>query len=305
MSLPTAASHKAQKLEGFAIRPDETTAESFRRIVIAEIDRCIALLSDQDNLDVGVHETRKATKRVRAVLRIVRPAIGEPDFRDENAAVRDAARALAPLREAAVRAVTVRSLGDDSEELASAFERDAESERRRFAESGAAGPVIASFEACRARFGGQVRWEGLDQDPMSVVVGIERTYRQGRSQRRIATSFADPMSLHEWRKQVKHLRHQMEVMTPIEPAELGPLAKSLDLLGGLLGEHHDLSDLVRLLSSAGPPFGEASAGEVLRRAALRRTYLEEESFPLGRLLYSEFPADFRERLAGYWRGWCS
>lgn len=295
----------SQQPEGFSIRLDETESETFRRIVIAEMDKCVSLLSDTSNLDFGVHETRKATKRARAVLRIVRPGIGEPDFRDENAAVRDAARALSPLREAAVRGVTVRRLGAEYSRLAEQFDLDAETTRKVFVNEGLLHPVVASFEACRIRFDEQIRWEGVDADPLSMIVGIERTFRQGRSQRRIAAAFPDPVSLHELRKQVKHLRHQMEVFTPIELAEVGGYARSLDRLGEILGEHHDISDLMRTLSRGVSEVPAALLRGLRDAAKARQVYLQEEALPLSRVLYSESPATFRKRLLEYWRGWRS
>lgn len=46
--------------------------------------------------DVRVHEARKRTKEVRALLRLARDELGRDTYKRENARLRDAARLLAP-----------------------------------------------------------------------------------------------------------------------------------------------------------------------------------------------------------------
>ena len=49
-----------------------------------------------------MHETRKALKRLRALVRLLREELGEQAFERENAALRDVARRLAGARDAEV-----------------------------------------------------------------------------------------------------------------------------------------------------------------------------------------------------------
>ena len=49
-----------------------------------------------------VHAARKALKQARAALRLLRPCLDAAVYRRENLALRDAGRALAPLRDARV-----------------------------------------------------------------------------------------------------------------------------------------------------------------------------------------------------------
>jgi len=54
----------------------------------------------------SVHRMRKELKRARAGLRLLRDAVGKTAYAHENARLRDAARPLAPLRDADVLAAT-------------------------------------------------------------------------------------------------------------------------------------------------------------------------------------------------------
>lgn len=53
-------------------------------------------------MDDVAHDVRKRCKTVRALLRLIRDEVGKDVYRRENRALRDAARALSPVRDAAV-----------------------------------------------------------------------------------------------------------------------------------------------------------------------------------------------------------
>ena len=86
--------------------PPET---AFRAIALDQLDEA---LSDLDNPDRDgrsvVHEARRRCKKLRGLLRLVRPVF--PEFARENAAIRDAAALLSHLRDAEVLHQTVAEL---------------------------------------------------------------------------------------------------------------------------------------------------------------------------------------------------
>src|SRR5215218_6617207 len=60
----------------------------------------------------AVHEARKHLKKTRALLRLVRPALGRKAYRRENDALRDAGLALSGARDADVLVQTVEKLAE-------------------------------------------------------------------------------------------------------------------------------------------------------------------------------------------------
>ena len=60
--------------------------------------------------DARVHYGRKKIKRARAMLRLLREAIGEDAYRRENAALRDVARPLSQVRDAHIAVETLAGL---------------------------------------------------------------------------------------------------------------------------------------------------------------------------------------------------
>jgi CHAD domain-containing protein len=107
--------------------------------------------------------------------------------------------------------------------------------------------------------------------------------------------------LHEWRKQAKYLRYQLELLCAVWPGMMEPLAGQADHLGDLLGDDHDLAVLRQMLTQHPERFDDEE--ELALLFALidrRREELETEANLLGRWLFQDSPKDFAQRLKGYW-----
>jgi CHAD domain-containing protein len=78
-------------------------------------------------------------------------------------------------------------------------------------------------------------------------------------------AIADPTveKLHEWRKQAKYLRYQLEILTPIWPERMEELAREADRIGDLLGDDHDLAVLRQTLTANPERFGDEGDQEAL------------------------------------------
>jgi CHAD domain-containing protein len=120
----------------------------------------------------------------------------------------------------------------------------------------------------------------------------------------LPSSSATVEDLHEWRKQVKHLRHQLELLTPTWPKFVGELASQAEQLGELLGEDHDLAVLRETLaaSRAAGEF-DTSLESLFRLIDKERRRLQLEAISKGELLYRDSPKRFVDRLEAYWRRW--
>src|SRR5512146_1173 len=75
------------------------------------IDKALADLRVQRPVDTRVHSARKALKKARAALRLLRPNLVAGVYERENIALRDAGRRLSPLRDAKSLVAAVNLLG--------------------------------------------------------------------------------------------------------------------------------------------------------------------------------------------------
>lgn len=86
----------------FELQPGESAGTGLRRVARGLMDETLAQLDDPARpRETTVHEARKSMKKLRGLLRLVRPAAPEL-YRTENTALRDAAAQLSALRDADV-----------------------------------------------------------------------------------------------------------------------------------------------------------------------------------------------------------
>src|ERR1700685_3728678 len=111
-----AAKAELGRARRFAQLPGEPLPEALRRMALGQLDLAIELLGGESAGGRGggrrggrafdqkaVHDTRKALKRLRALVRLLRAELGERQYKREHAILRDAARRLAGGRHAEVR----------------------------------------------------------------------------------------------------------------------------------------------------------------------------------------------------------
>jgi CHAD domain-containing protein len=295
----------------FRILEAEGVPDGIRRIAGEQIDAAIAEICDPSLPEhEKIHQVRKRCKKLRAVLRLIRPWLGEVYAR-ENAYFRDAARALSPLRDA-------QSVLDAYDALMARF--DGEVERRTFAgvrrrltlrKSRRAQEVTdlaqrfahvrGLMEAVRERVAtwpvdatGADAWRG----------GFELTYRRARKAMAAAYEAPSAERFHEWRKGVKYHWYHTRILQPLWDTELAARAGEGNALGEMLGSHHDLGVLRATLLDEAEGFGRgrpvAALVELIGR---RRAELEADARPLGARLFAEKPRWIGARHVGYWDAW--
>lgn len=276
---------------------------------------------------MAIHEMRKASKRIRALLRMVRPAIGERVFKAENAALRDAARIVSGVRDGAVLVDAAAQMRDRyGHLLAPGVFLDLDDRLRRrhqrmlgrvLDDDDVLESVIGVLHRARSRYAawpidledprlsvGRSSRRAISNDFASIGPGVAATYREGQGAMRSAISVPTPERFHEWRKHVKYLRHQMEIVSPVWPEVVGGLARSLSQLGDVLGDDHDQSELVRLVASLPDLMPDPDERNLLvALSQQRRRELQGAALVMGKRIYAESADRFAVRLEAYWSAW--
>jgi CHAD domain-containing protein len=321
----------------FALLPGERPAEGLRRIALGQVDLVLELLEgeiDRTAAPRTVHETRKALKRLRALVRLLRDELPEGEFERENATLRDLGRRLAGARDGEVMVSTLeqllkrnprklgrrRSLATLHERLAA--ERDRAAVSTLLGDSSARRELIGEVRALRSRV---LQWRLTEHPGMAVAEpGLRRIYSQGRGRyRRAARAGGDrTRAMHEWRKRVKDLRHAAEMLDRSGPgggeharhgrrgrggrrrarrrreaARIHRLAHRADALGEVLGEDHDLAAFAeRVRSDSGLALGRPTRKALLRMIAKRRRQLRRRALRQGERIYRRRPKAFATRV---------
>lgn len=106
---------------------------------------------------------------------------------------------------------------------------------------------------------------------------------------------------HDWRKRVKDHRYHLELLAELWPRQIEGRRKEVKMLGGRLGDEHDLMVLQATLTTEDGEFGESSARTLLALAERRREELRAAIWPLGQPLFAERPRAFARRFEAYWQ----
>jgi CHAD domain-containing protein len=295
----------------FELQSDQKLGKGTRRIARGQMEKALEMLSGKsgESRSEAVHEARKCFKKIRAVLRLVRPWSGDAAYRRENRAFRDAGRPLTEVRDTKILIETLDKLiehfaGRSFDEVREELQADRRAVQRRVLEKEGAEAIVAA--AVRAGCRRLEQWTDLPNRWPVVGDGLKQTYK--KASEAFAEATADPTdeNLHECRKQVKYLRYQLEIMRPAWPELMDDLVEQVDRMGQLLGDDHDLVVLRQKLASDPDRFGGASTVETL--VALmdrRRTELQHEAKLLGERLLTEPPKEFAGRIKAYWKAWCT
>jgi CHAD domain-containing protein len=293
----------------YQLERSETAADGLRRIAAEEARTAAAALrgATAANRDEAIHEARKSVKKLRALLRFVRPEIG-PVYDAESARLRRVGGGLSRLRDAGAVIETLDGLTErfqqDLGRTSLASIRRALAARKREAERRAgAGQVLNRMATALAALEKRVgRWPLPGDGFKPLVQGIERTYRRSRKAFERARRNPDAARLHEWRKRVKDHWYQMRLLGPFFEGA-GEHEKDLRNLQNLLGDDHNLTLLAEALSSKPLP-GTPAAAELCRGLIERyQKELRENALALGPRIYSEKPRKFTSRMEALWDVW--
>lgn len=280
---------------------DKTVGNALRRIADEQVGKAIASI-DRAPPAEAVHDVRKRCKKLRALIRMVRPAF--PPYTAENTAFRDMARQVSSARDAKVMQDTYDLL---TRHYAAQIDRRALSSiRRRFTlqrksqESGAGsetglGGVRQGLLEARTRIG---QWSLEAEGWEAIGPGLARTVGRARDAADLAYAEPSPAAFHELRKLLKYHWHHTRLLENIWPEMMQPRSQQLGKLTEMLGIHHDLGVFEERLS--GDPMLYGRPDDVRLAIALSsdlRSTIEEDS----RLLTFRLLAQPPRRLAAHWQ----
>jgi CHAD domain-containing protein len=319
---PTSNQVVVTPLPDFRLGDLEALPAGLKRLTLNEMESAASgFFAGEDSFSDAVHEARRSTKRIRSVLRLIKSELGERIFNFEDRWMRDTARLVSPVRDTAAHVESMDLLDRIYGHLLAdgALEETRyrlDSQRRRVETRVMEDPeivvsVVENLEKAHGRYSNwpvddsarSIYGVGIRDEFAAIGPGLTETYGNGRSQMVDAYLHVDPARFHEWRKSVKYLRHQMELLTPLWPEVVVGMAITLERVGELLGQDHDLAMLIERLESdinLCPDPVERSLIAAL--ANQRRADLQTAARILGRRVFAEEPESLTGRFDAYWEG---
>lgn len=278
---------------------DASMTDAVRRIAASEFDLVRQRLADKSlPTERKVHEARKATKRLRSLLRLVGPVC--PEAREE----------IAPLRDAAARLSALRDRGALSETLSRLELPDATSSALEAAFAARRAPGVAAQKKLLAGFAAEMDmaagraagWTLLRDGWGALAPGLERSHRRFRKSMDAARHAVDEDPVHAFRKRAKDHWYHTLLLRGAFPQVMDGYAAAAESLCDDLGDWRDLGLLeaavadvpVHLLS-------KRDAGDALSLIARSRKRALKRAFRTARRLAAETPDAYVGRLKGWWK----
>ena len=288
----------------FRFKLQEPIAEGVRRVGLEQIDIATAKLASKDDIPAAIHDARRCLKRLRALLRLIRPGLTEAAYRREAERLSGTGRLLSGARDLFVMQQT---LGRLEARFGPLPDGGADRLRKRLAQgktdSGRAGDdgrrqALARLALSRRLFAGRA---ASAMELEHVLEGLETTYRKARKAFRHAYAKPSDESFHAWRKKVQqHWRHTL-LLSRGWPEAMSARAGEAKELSRLLGEEHDYSVLLAFAGDKAAaclePRDLAALSESCRAS---QGELRAAARPRGERLFAERPEDLRAHVELYW-----
>jgi CHAD domain-containing protein len=299
---------------GFELNENESLKNGLRRIANELIeDSRKSLAEPGDDIDAHVHNARKNMKKLRAVLRLVRPAVGNKVYRRDTITFRDLGRELAGSRESFVAQQSLLKILENHAEtlnidaysgLRTVLEERYEAQRAAWvAEPNTVEQSVRTLKRTRKRVKG---WELNVEASQIVRDGLMRSYEGGYTGLKIAEKHPSAENLHKWRKDVKRLWYHLRILRPIWPASLDMLIAELDVLGDTIGLDHDYDDLRKTVIELSDHIpNEEDQALLIATLEAERLALQEKAWQIAHRVYAEDPKAFATRHLHVWKVWRS
>jgi CHAD domain-containing protein len=289
----------ARKRHGHSAR--HLTPAAVRTSTRSQLTAALTSLRKREPSDADVHSARKCIKKARARLRLLREVLGSSVYERDDEALRDAARPLSATRDAKILIDVLDSMverraidAESVDALRCVLVTHREQVQRRTAASHKIADARRNLRAVQRR---SIHWMLSRADDSALLVrALRGGYRRAR--RAMSDAQDDPKAdvLHEWRKQVKYLWHQLQIFEPFEPG-VRELAEASHRLADYLGDDHDLAVLRDCVVARRNLLPARSRKSFIAQIDKRRVALERHAFALGRRLFSEKPKAFAKRVA--------
>jgi CHAD domain-containing protein len=297
----------------YRIKAKEPVQQSVRRVACEQVDQALAEIEDErlDRHEV-VHQLRKRCKKVRGLIRLVRPQF-EKTYQQQNAWFRDLARRFSFVRDAQSMIETFDTLVEHfreqlAEDQLGAVRQQLEKRRVRLlmGEFSLNQELQRAADELRAQRRLIQKWRLRSGGYSAIGSGLKQIYARGADAMARAQAHPSLENYHQWRKRAKYHWYHLRLLKPIWTEPLKAWSIEAKALSDFLGDDRDLS-LLRQAASAEPEqFGRDTTVQTLVGLIDRRqAELRHIAQLLGRRIYAEAPKRFAKRFQTYWSAWRS
>jgi len=289
----------------YRLNRKESIKAGVRRVACEQLEKALKEIDDPELAPhETVHQVRKRMKKLRGLIRLVRPALGKT-YQRENARFRESGSDLSAIRDAQAMIEAWDRLreGGDAPGFDAVREflvnRRDEIARQQVAPaetlSSLKTDILTSLDRAAS-------WKLKAGGFEAVSGGFLKTYRRGRKGFQQATNAnAAVEDYHEWRKRVKYHWYHCRLLENVNKDVMTDRRSLAKELADRLGDDHDLSLLAELIATEFPSPDDSRS--LLARIENSQKSLRGQTQQLGAKLYAQKAKHFQNDLEAWWRGW--
>ena len=291
----------------FRLKRDAKIGDEVKRIVGRQLELATTELRriGDPRSDAAIHRARRRVKKIRAVIRLVRPALGGT-FQPINKRLRETVDLLAPVADGQG---VVEALDRLSEKYQDGFaaatlatfraglvEREARADRQAKVDR-VLQRVSAALRDERERV---KKWKLKGASFKPLARSLETSCRAAR--KAMAATIAHPTTdnFHLWRRRVKDHWFHVRLLKARCGNRLLAYERRLEQLDDCLGEYHNFA-LLGAIVMAETSVPRPEGARRLRIIKKHQGELRRQAYALGRRIYAEKPRHFVRRVRALWR----
>jgi len=291
----------------FSLSPDRRLSSEVRRIMLHQLEAAttqLASIGDPES-DEAIHDARRRVKKVRAVIRLIRPDFDKA-FRTVDKDLHDVNRLLAPIADGQGIIGTIDALGQRYRKLlparvvaairAGLVELGTRTDRQAVRDHVLQTSAATLRDERRRVKHWQLRTDGFH----TLAPGLEANFRKAREAMLEAQSRPTVHRYLKWRGLVKNHWFHVRLLESHCGHRLVADERRLEALDGLLGEYHNLALLREVLDHHGY-VSRAQTARCLRAISAYQRLLRQHAQPLGATIYRETPRGFVRRVKHLWK----
>ena len=291
----------------FRLKKGAPVATEVRRIVLRQLEVAVSELHTvgDPQSDEAVHDARRRVKKIRAIIRLVRPVLDKA-YRSVDDDLRTVAHMLAPVADG-------RGIIETLDELARRYgkalpPRTIEAARKGVIRHGARADRDAAERGILEVAAGTLRserkrikhWHMSAQGFRAIGPGLEESYRRARRMMIVAWSRPKPSHFHTWRRYVKDHWFHVRLLEGRCGYHLVGYERRIEALDGVLGEYHNVI-LLRDVLVTDVDLPREETARCLRVIARYQRLLRRHAELLGVRIYTERPRRFVRRIRRLWQ----
>jgi CHAD domain-containing protein len=291
----------------FRLKHGASISAEVRRIVLRQLEVAISELHavGDPQSDEAVHDARRRVKKIRAIIRLVRPVLDKAS-RVVDHDLSAVSRLLAPVADGQGVIETLDELARrygkvlPKPTLEAARARVVRNSQRADRDASVHGVIELARGTLRSERKRIKHWRIGADGFRAIAPGLEDSYRRARRMMIVAWSRPKPSHFHSWRRCVKDHWFHVRLLEGRCGYHLVSYERRIEALDGILGEYHNVI-LLRDILVADRALSRDEAARCLRVVARYQRLLRRHAESLGVRVFTERPRRFVRRVRRLWR----